>query len=408
MKQFYFLLLFLLVATALSFGQVNEYRFNGNFNESNTGPALTEVLSCTAAAGSFNSRTINITSGTCGVTPQQVFDFNAGGGVSFPNSNTIGGTYTIHVFFKFNIQSGYRRVIDFLGGGTDVGLYTLNNCLNFYPNGNVGTCPYFVASTFYLLSLVRDGATNNISIYVNGTSFGTYSDAALNYVPATGTTPIVFFRDNIAGAAQCENADGSIKYLSVSPLTSTPAEVNSVWTNICTIALPVELESFTGTKSGTGVLLNWKTGNEISIAGYQIERSADGSSFTAIGNVSSAHLPSYIYSFTDTKPLAGDGWYRLKITDLNGSSRYSPLLKINFKPGAGMQLYPNPASDLVMINGIADHGILKLYNATAVLLKTLTATGEAMSISIGSYPPGVYILEYSNAHTTERQKLVKY
>ena len=407
MKQLYFLSLLLLFAVPASFGQVNEYRFNGNLNESSTGPALTEVLSCGAAAGNYNSQTINITAGTCGAVPQQTFNFNPGGGLSFPNNSTISGTYTIHVFFKFNVLSSYRRIIDFLGGVSDVGLYALNNCLNFYPNGNVGTCPYFVANTFYLLTLVRDGATNNISIYVNGTSFGTYGDAAANYVPVTGTTPIVLFRDNIGGPAPCENADGSIKYLSVSPLASTPAEVNTVWTNICTIALPVDLVSFTGTKTGADVLLNWKTENETGTTGYEIERSADGRSFTAIGTVPATHLPEQLYSFMDTKPLGGDCWYRLKIIELN-SYRYSPQLKINFKPGTGIQLFPNPATDLLMLKGIMAGGSLRLYDATGVLLKIFAATGEAMSISLGSYPPGVYILEYKNGTNTERQKLVKY
>jgi hypothetical protein len=174
-----------------------------------------------------------------------VLAFNEGGGLAFPNSSTIGSSYTINIFWKFNSLSGYQRIIDFLDGSTDVGLYTLNNCLNFYPNGNVGACPAFVANTFYLLTLVRDGSTGNITIYVNGTSFGTYNDASNTYVPSTTTTPIVFFRDDIASGAQCEDRDGSVKYISISTTQASAPEVANTWANICSIALPLHMTSFT-------------------------------------------------------------------------------------------------------------------------------------------------------------------
>ncbi len=409
MKKIYFLS-FLFIASFLpSFSQTYNYNFNGNLNESSTGPALTEVLSCSATAGNFASQLVTTTLGNCNAAAQTVFAFNEGGGLSFPNSNTIGGTYTIHVFFKFNLLSGYQRIIDFLGGSTDVGLYTLNDCLNFYPNGNVGACPYFVANRFYLLTLVRDGATNTITIYINGASFGSYNDASATYVPSTTTTPIVFFRDNIASSAQCEDRDGSIKYLSISPVTSTAGQVNTVWTNICAIALPVTLTSFTASKTATGAALQWKTASETATKNYEVERSANGKDFTAIGTVTATNRATgSSYFYTDAQPLADVNYYRLKMVDNNGGYRYSSTLKLNFSKETGLQLYPNPAHDVVVLSGLKQHNMIRLLTLDGRLLKSFTTDSETATLSLADYPKGTYVVECGDGKNTQRQKLIRY
>ncbi len=409
MKKIYFLSLVFAAFLSPSFAQSYTYNFNNSLNEAGSGPALTEVLSCGAATGGFASQLVTTTLGSCNAAPQTVFAFNEGGGLSFPNSGTIGGTYTIHVFFKFNLLSGYQRIIDFLGGSTDVGLYTLNDCLNFYPNGNVGACPYFVANKFYLLTLVRDGATGTITIYSNGASFGTYNDAAATYVPSTATTPIVFFRDNISSSAQCEDRDGSIKYLSISPVTSTPGQVYALWTNICSIALPVTLTSFTAAKGPAGVLLNWKTANEFNTSRYEIERGSNGKDFSVAGAVPARNRSAAdAYSYTDGNPLQAMNFYRLKITDMDGSYRYSNVLKINFAKEEGLQIYPNPAHNTVTLGGISPGKTIRLLTPDGKTLKTILSEGETKTISVENYPSGLYILEYQNGGRTERCKLLKY
>jgi hypothetical protein len=410
MNKFYLsLTLFFSLCLSVCYAQTYTYNFNNNLNESAGGPTLTEVVSCSAAQGGFASQLVTTTAGSCNAAPQTVFAFNEGGGLAFPNNSTIGATYTIHVFFKFNALSGYQRIIDFLDGSTDVGLYTLNDCLNFYPNGNVGACPYFVANKFYLLTLVRDGATNTITVYINGTSFGTYNDAALTYVPSTATTPIVFFRDNIASSAQCEDRDGSIKYLSVSAQAATATEVNATWMNICSIALPVTLVSFTAAKSTTGVLLNWRTASESNVSRYEIERSADGRRFLTAGSVIVRNNPAITsYSYNDESPLQAVNFYRLRIVDRDGSYRYSAILKINSSKDESLQVYPNPAHTVITLSGIRSGKTIRLLTADGRTLKQLAADGDAITVSVEDYPPGLYILEYSAGDHVERQKLVKY
>jgi hypothetical protein len=212
---------------------LQEYYFNNSLAGTGGGGNLSELISCTATPGAFGTDSIITSNGLCSVST--AFCFTAGGGFSYPN-NSITGSYTINLFFKFSALTGYSRIIDFSNSVSDAGFYLLNNCLNFYPNGNVGTCPYFQPNVYYLFTFVRDGNTNVISVYVNGTLFSTYTDTGNIYKAATSTTPIIFFRDD--NTVPCESKAGCIKYASVSQQLLTAQQVDSIWQNICSISLP--------------------------------------------------------------------------------------------------------------------------------------------------------------------------
>ncbi len=224
-KIFFFLLL---CNACLNAQTLQEYFFNNNFNGTAGGGPLTEVLSCGAGLGSFGTQSITTTSGFC--SNSTAFCFNDGGGLSYPNTS-ITSQYSINLFCKFNALSGYTRVIDFSNGASDNGIYLLNNCLVLYPVGTIGPCPYFNPNLYYLFTFVRDGATNTISVYVNGVFFSSYVDTGNLYRPATATTPIIFFKDD--NAVPCESAPGCIGYASISSSTLSPTQVNTVWINIC-------------------------------------------------------------------------------------------------------------------------------------------------------------------------------
>jgi gliding motility-associated-like protein len=215
----------------LSRSQTHQYLFNNNLNENSGGPALSEILACGSSAGSYGVQTSGTTAGDC--LTSNAFCFNDGGGLQHPNSGLISGSYTINMFFRFTTLGGYARVIDFSNSASDAGIYFLGNCLNLYPNGNVGTCPYFNTNTYYLITFVRDGGTNIISVYVDGTLFGTYNDSGNLYRPATGTEPIIFFRDD--NPVPCENQPGCIKFISVGPTVASASDVALLWANIGTV-----------------------------------------------------------------------------------------------------------------------------------------------------------------------------
>jgi hypothetical protein len=81
--------------------------------------------------------------------------------------------------------------------------------------------------------------------------------------------------------------------------------------------LPIELTEFTATQSGDAVSLNWVTQSELNNRSFTVQRSADGKTFTDLGTIEGSGTTTiqHSYSFIDTLPIKGTGYYRLKQTD---------------------------------------------------------------------------------------------
>ncbi len=229
-KTIIFLMVAILLAgVAFSQSTPHVYLFNNTLNEANgNGPALTENLTAACplpAAGTYISDNI------CGPN-STVFAFNQFGGLNYPNPGLVSNNYTIHLYWEFSTYgAGYARLIDFSNSTSDNGIYTYYNQLNFYPGYYSGTS-LFVDGNYYLLSLVRDGASKMIDVYIDGVFLTTYDDANNDYQLASNTTPLIFFRDDDATFA-CEAQEGKVKYSSISNTTSTEAQVAAVYANIC-------------------------------------------------------------------------------------------------------------------------------------------------------------------------------
>ena len=279
--------------------QIHEYLFNNNLNEKNGGPALIQKLACGAAAGSYGIVTASTSAGQCLLS--DAYCFNDGGGLQYTNPGIITGTYTINVFFKFSSLGGYARVIDFSNSASDAGLYFLGNCINFYPNGNVGPCPYFNTSTFYLITFVRNGSTGIITVYVDGVFFGSYTDSANLYSSATSSTPINFFLDDML--VPCENQAGCVKYISVSPTAISASDVALLYANI---------DNITQSSIIPPPIVTMPTLNTLNCINPTLTLTATGNSGTIIWN------GGVLFNAINGSTISAPNTYIATITDNNG------------------------------------------------------------------------------------------
>jgi hypothetical protein len=216
---------------------LHEYFFNNNLNGTQGGPQLIEKLGCGAGLGKFNSLLMISSGGIC--SGSNVFCFDQGGGLEYPNPNYIKDEYTINVFCKFNNTIGKFRLLDFSQGTTDPGIYLDNSCLSVAPIGTLAACPFlFSSNQFYLFTFVRTAPNNILKIYVDGALFGTYNDLAKNYALPTTSTSVTFFKDD--SLVSCEAKAGGIKYTSVTSKAMLPFEVFTTWTNLCGTILSSE------------------------------------------------------------------------------------------------------------------------------------------------------------------------
>jgi PKD repeat protein len=383
-----------------------EFFFNNNFIPTSAGKPLINRISCTAVPGAFDSTDVTTAEGFCIRTV--AYRFNDGEGLEYQNTS-ISDQYSINLFFKFNTLGSYARIIDFSNGNTDSGIYLLGNCLNFYPTGNIGTCPFFQPDIFYLLTLVRNAANNEISVYVNGTLFTTYTDAGNIYRPASTQTPILFFLDD--NVFECENQPGWIKYISVSRNLLNAGQVDSIWNQICEIAVN---ECDTAKPQGQ---FTYQPGE----AEYEIV--FDGTSPRAEyylwdfgnGDTSTARNPSHVFPYDGVWPVtlvAGNSCGNDTIT------RDIMVLKTDIMdlwPVKNLHVFPNPGERDVFIAGTSDRRkdlSVSIYNVEGCLVRTIILSGIegdfTAPLTTGDLPAGFYLLNISDTHRSRMIPWVRF
>lgn len=152
---------------------------------------------------------------------------------------------------------------------------------------------------------------------------------------------------------------------------------------------PVELTSFTGMQNEQGITLKWLTASEENNRGFEIERSAPGStewnslSFIT-GRGTTTELSSYIY--TDNAPAQGVNLYRLRQIDYDGSENYSPVIEVEFELPAEFYVsdnYPNPFNPSTQFT-------VSLPSESRVVLTLYSLSGEAVRrVDFGMRPAGL-------------------
>ncbi len=128
-------------------------------------------------------------------------------------------------------------------------------------------------------------------------------------------------------------------------------------------ALPVSLAYFdAAVNDEKHVELTWKTTAENNSGYFTVERSHTGQDFIAIGTVQSGVNTNkgLAYRFTDRQPLSGTSYYRLRQTDLDGSSASYQIVSVHI-PG-GIAVFPNPSDGKVIIVDAPEGSAIALFD----------------------------------------------
>jgi hypothetical protein len=165
------------------------YQLNGSFADALGGPSLV-ANGGTLGAGSYG------------------FGENQG---LLLDGAVNASVYTIDTSFVFDSNSGYRRIVDFLGGTSDTGLYNLSTALNFY-NITTGTGGGFADGQQVRVTVSRDAA-GQFTGYVDGVQQISFNDSGNLAVFSTANQQARFFIDD--NAVGGEASAGSVDYIAI-------------------------------------------------------------------------------------------------------------------------------------------------------------------------------------------------
>jgi len=189
------------------------------------------------------------------------------------------------------------------------------------------------------------------------------------------------------------------------------------------VALPVELSSFSASINNRDVVLNWTTASELNNSGYDIERKLLEGNWSKIGFVNgngTVNSPSD-YTYTDIGLATGRYNYRLKQIDFNGNFEY---FNLSSEVGVGVptrfelsQNYPNPFNPTTTINfdlPVDGKVSIKLFDMMGREVATLvnenkTAGYYTLNFNASNYSSGTYFyrIDAGSFVSTKKMMLVK-
>ncbi len=330
---------------------------------------------------------------------------------------------------------------------------TINGAIETSDGGYLAAGDGFNLSTdssyYYLLKTDKDGnllSTNTIekqggsdysSIYAiikttgnNYIAAGTYFDG----YDATDYDGMMMELDNNLNACQPEGTAGELKDYgtfasgSVAVVTDETSlmvvagigvTITSVGNliSICNTSLPLALLSFTGSIQNNAVQLHWQTANETNTSYFDVERSSDGNSFTAIATLPSTdnNAITNSYAATDNDPLEGANYYRLKMVDMDGAYTYSKVLQVNYAGAIpGIVLTPDPVNDVLTLHITNENNsqvrIALLDMNGRILSQQSVMLGEGtnnIEFNVSRFAAGIYTARIIGQHGVQNIKWMK-
>ena len=162
-----------------------------------------------------------------------------------------------------------------------------------------------------------------------------------------------------------------------------------------TVTQPVPLNflSYHASLQNGAVLHRWNTVNEMYVSKYNIQRSEGGSGvFSLLSSQPALNGTSNSYSFIEEKPLKGLNFYRIEAIDLDGSRKYSQVVKVNAGKERLLRLYPNPCKDLFYLSGDKIKEVQVRELAGKALIKEMFGGVAHAPLNVAGLPRGIYMV----------------
>ncbi|ODS79112.1 MAG: hypothetical protein ABS46_16235, partial [Cytophagaceae bacterium SCN 52-12] len=168
--------------------------------------------------------------------------------------------------------------------------------------------------------------------------------------------------------------------------------------------LPVTMASFEASKEGNTAQLSWETVLEVNASHFELQRSADGRNFDAIGTVPAKGegTKTVRYRFSDHRPAFSEAlsYYRIKTVDKDGTYELSAIVSVKWGQAESLYgyVYPNPARggkatlDLKSADGETDI-IVSDMSGRIMKVPVTEKTQGNYELETGGLPAGLYVVK---------------
>jgi hypothetical protein len=164
--------------------------------------------------------------------------------------------------------------------------------------------------------------------------------------------------------------------------------------------------------------LVWTTTFEQNSQFIFIEKSDDNKAFFQKDEQAAVGVSTGIvsYRFIDKNPIFGHNYYRLRYTDLANKSYVGPTVSFNFLPLSILNLpidqfrvYPNPATDFVLIDTFLENPTIQLVDAKGISVpfELIKIGDSSYKIILANNPSiGIYHVVVSNNVAKQTKKII--
>lgn len=174
--------------------------------------------------------------------------------------------------------------------------------------------------------------------------------------------------------------------------------------------LPIELLSFDAVPNGAVVDVRWSTSTEINNAWFDIERSSNAEDFTSIGRVAGAinSQSTLHYAHLDESPLGGTSFYRLRQTDLDGTSTTSNVVAIQRGTGGRPLLLIGNGDQMLVQHGFTAGSLLRLFDASGRMVSDGTVPSDGpFTLDLSFLGQGAYVLHMTDGTNGATARFVR-
>lgn len=296
-------------------------------------------------------------------------NFNTGttGWSCNPEVNTevvYGGPSATNLVAEVDAQAGLCQTIT----GFTVGSYYN---LSFLCSRRTSCGP-----TLQTMTVTMSGGVINKNVSRNGTAFSLTTETVSFY--ATSTSHTLTFTGTTTET--CNLLVDNIQITLIS-------------------GLPVELSSFSATCLGDKVTADWTTESESRSDYFTLQRSEDGLKWKDLAEVK-AQLNSqsqHKYSFTDNSPFKGQSYYRLQLTNTDGTKEMLSATAVKCDENSQL-VYPNPVTAVLNVSS-SEETFKGLYDAVGrpVQVNVSSTGNKSFQLDLSGLPVGIYYVHIGDA-----------